>query len=122
MNMSTAAMAANMPQADKVRTRVDCVFLCITDSFVDIEYSSINIVWPYGLLDAQEFYEKKPRIIRPRALCTLKKYASSHIQTILSVSEFALRASPIHSPEGGRGLYRRWGLAPRPEEFLFWFW
>ena len=89
MNMSTAAIAANMPQAAKVRTRVDCVFLCITDSFVDIENSSINFVWLCGLLDAQEFYERKPRIIRPGALCTLKKYASSHIQTILSVSEFA---------------------------------
>lgn len=35
-------MAANMPQAAKVRTRVDCVFLCITDSFVDIDSSSLN--------------------------------------------------------------------------------
>ena len=50
MNMSTAAMAANMPQAAKVRTRVDCAFLCITVSFVDIENSSINFVWLCGVV------------------------------------------------------------------------
>ena len=38
---------------------------------------------------------------------------SSSIQTILSVSE-----SHRFGTQSARGLYRRWGLAPRPEELI----
>ena len=87
--MSTAAMAANMPQADKVRTRVDCVFLCITDSFVDIDSSSLNDCTAMRPFCCPGVLRKKTPDHKTRGFVHTQKYASSHIQTILSVSEFA---------------------------------
>lgn len=44
-----------------------------------------------------------------------KNCVSSTIQTILSVPEFTKRVTGSAAC-AGRGLYRRWGITPRPEE------
>ena len=44
----------------------------------------------------------------------MKHAHSSLIQTILSVLEL----HQINRPFAARGLYRRWGLAPRPEDIV----
>lgn len=63
---------------------------------------------------------KTPEIIRGLILSTLfMAQISSLIQTLLSVLESPLYMRVTSSAaEAGRGLYRRLGIAPDPEEFI----
>ena len=47
---------------------------------------------------------------------------SSLIQTILSVPEFTRSDVTGSATYVGRGLYRRWGITPRPEETILKLW
>lgn len=50
-------------------------------------------------------------------MCAALPHSSSSIQTILLVPEFH-RVSG-HIAVAGRGLYRQWGITPRPEDKVF---
>ena len=50
-------------------------------------------------------------------MCAALPHSSSSIQTILLVPEFH-RVSGYRQASG-RGLYRQWGITPRPEDKVF---
>ena len=64
----------------------------------------------------REFNEKVPDLIDPGLHCALKiAQFFSHPDYTVGTGIHDLRVTGSFT-KGGRGLYRRWGLAPRPEE------
>jgi hypothetical protein len=94
-----------------------CAFLVsfiLTASIVSEDI--LNSFLCYKRMFHREFNEKVPDLIDPGLHCALKiAQFFSHPDYTVGTGIHDLRVTGSFT-NGGRGLYRRWGLAPRPEE------